>query len=117
MSKKLDDLSPKFKDKVILFLARLVEANIPILIVETFRTIEQHKKNLAAGRSWIKRSKHCDGLAIDVCPYDVYKLRGGDKLQWDGRDPVWQKIGELGEKCGLKWGGRWKVRDMCHFED
>lgn len=124
MSRKLDDLDPKCREKAVEFLARLVENNIQVLIVDTLRTWKEHQKNLATGRSWIKYSKHLPdkktgkSRAIDVCPYEIYRLSGPDKLQWDSEDPVWQKIGVIGESCGLSWGGRWssKKKDWGHFE-
>jgi hypothetical protein len=115
-SRKLDDLVVPFRTKVFEFIARCAEAGIPVMIVETLRSLEEHKRNLALKRSWVAVSKHCSGQAIDVCPYDVYQLSGPDKLKWDGNATVWQIIGVIGEKCGLRWGGRWKVKDMCHFE-
>lgn len=116
-SRRLDDLKESFRCKVFVFLARLVEKGIPVLIINTKRTMEEHNANVANGRSWTTRSKHCDGLAIDICPYDTFKLVGEDKLRWDANDPIWKKIGEIGEQCGLGWGGRWAHRDMGHFEE
>jgi hypothetical protein len=116
MSRRLDDLSADFKPLAMAFLARLTEAGIHVLIVDTLRTPAEHAHNLANGTSWINHSKHLDGDAIDVCPYALYDLTGPDKLQWDATDPIWQKIGRIGESVGLKWGGRWMKRDMGHFE-
>lgn len=118
MSRKLDDLSPRFKPLAIELLARLTEAGIPVMVIDTLRTPEEHAANLAKGVSWTKRSKHLDGDAIDVCPWDVYSLSGPDKLQWDGSHPVWQKIGAVGKTIkGLKWGGDWvSTPDPGHFE-
>ena len=105
-----------------LFLSRnsdrhaLSEAGYPLMIIETLRTPEEHAANLAAGRSWTQHSKHLDGLAIDVAPYATYQLHGGNKLDWHTNDPVWQVLGEIGEKLGLRWGGRWQQKDMGHFE-
>ena len=86
------------------------------MIIDTLRTEEEHKANLLKGVSWIKRSKHMDGLAIDICPYSIWQLNGPDKLQWNANDPIWQKIGEIGESLGLTWGGRWPQKDLGHFE-
>ena len=116
MSRRLDDLDPHFQPLAIELLARCVEANIPILIIDTLRTPEEHAVNLASGVSWVQRSKHLDGLAIDICPYDVYRLAGGNKLQWDSSHSVWARVGAIGEKLGLRWGGRWTKKDMGHFE-
>lgn len=127
----LDLLHPDFRGLAVLFLARCAERRIPLVIVETWRTEEAHQEDVANGRSWVKKSKHQHtitrrfggreiidpaSLAIDVAPYDVYQLHGDDKLKWDANDPVWDKLGELGEHVGMKWGGRWRVKDLCHFQ-
>jgi peptidoglycan LD-endopeptidase CwlK len=121
MSRKLDDLSPKFKPKAIELLARCVEAGIPTMIIDTLRMKEEQAENIRKGVSWTMKSNHLADLdgksnAIDVCPYDVYQVHGPDKLLWDGNDPVWAKIGAIGEALGLTWGGRWAKRDLGHFE-
>ena len=115
MSRRLDDLSPRFRPLAVELLARCVEQGIHVLIVDTLRTPEEHAANLAKGVSWTTHSKHLDGDAIDVCPYETYQLRGADKLAWaDG--PTWQRIGAIGEGLGLRWGGRWTQKDYGHFE-
>lgn len=116
MSRALNDLDPRFQPLAMELLARCVEAQIMVFIVDTLRTKAEHQANLARGVSWTKHSKHLDGLAIDICPYGQYSLNGIDKLQWDGSDPVWQRIGVIGEALGLGWGGRWKQKDLGHFE-
>jgi len=116
MSRKLDDLHHLFRPRAFEFLARLVERRIPVIITDTLRTQAEHEINLAKHVSWIQHSKHLDGLAIDICPLSLYELHGANKLEWDARDPIWNEIGMIGESIGLKWGGRWKQRDMGHFE-
>lgn len=116
MSRRLNDLSDDFRPKAFEFLARLTEAGIHVLIVDTLRTPAEQATNLANGVSWTSHSKHLTGDAIDVAPYEVWMLHGNDKLQWDASDPVWKKIGAIGKSLGLRWGGDWKQRDMGHFE-
>ena len=117
MSRALDDLSPEMRQKAFEFLARCVEAGVVVVIVDTLRTPEEHAKNLANGTSWTKHSKHLDGDAIDVAPLESYLLSGPDKIKWDASDPIWYKLGALGESVGLKWGGRWvRTPDYGHFE-
>lgn len=116
MSRKLNDLAAEFHPKAIELLARLIEAGIHVMIVGTLRTPEEHQQNLLNGTSWVKHSKHLDGLAIDICPFETFQLHGPDKLQWNTEDPVWLQIGLIGEALDLTWGGRWKVKDMGHFE-
>lgn len=57
------------------------------------------------GQSW-----HNYGLAFDVAP-----LRHG-RPHWPNDMRLWSQIGELGERLGLEWGGRWKQRDLPHFQ-
>jgi peptidoglycan LD-endopeptidase CwlK len=117
VSRKLNDLSPAFRPLAIELLARLTEAGIPVMIVDTLRTPAEHMANLAAGTSWTRHSKHLDGNAIDIAPYEAFQLHGPDKLQWNAADPAWQRAGEIGESLGLGWGGRWKkTPDFGHFE-
>lgn len=57
------------------------------------------------------RSNHMSGRAVDFVP-----VKDG-KLWWNAPAEVWNCMGEIGESCGLKWGGRWKdLPDCPHFE-
>jgi len=126
MSRRLDDLSPEFKPLAIEVLARLTERGVPVMIVDTLRTVEEHRANLAKGTSSIALSFHLPrhmrapilyppghpardtSDAMDVCPFLHYDLHGPDKLQWDASDPAWLVVGEVAEALGLEWGGRWR---------
>lgn len=116
MSRKLADLSDRFRPLAIELIARCVEAGIAVMIVDTLRTPEEQAINIANGVSWTKNSRHLTGDAIDLAPYDVYQLHGADKLQWDNKDPAWQVMGKIGEALNLRWGGHWQQKDMGHFE-
>jgi len=116
MSRKLDDLSPRFRPLAMELIARCAEAGIPVFVVDTLRTPEEQALNLAMGVSWTKNSKHLVGLAIDVAPYDQFLLHGPDKLKWSADDPVWSQMGQIGLDLGLRWGGVWKQKDLGHFE-
>lgn len=116
MSRKLDDLSPRFRPLAITLIARIVEAGIAILVLDTRRTPEEQEQMLQRGVSWTRNSRHLTGDAIDLVPYEIYNLHGPDKLQWNAADPGWQVMGKIGESLGLTWGGRWNKRDMGHFE-
>ena len=98
-------------------LAQCVEANIPVMIIDTLRTEAEQQVNIATGVSWTKQSKHLTGDAIDICPYEIYSLApGGDKLAWNAPSVIWDRLGSIGERIGLRWGGRWQQRDYGHFE-
>lgn len=115
-SRKLDDLSPRFRPLACELLARCVEAGIHVMIIDTLRTPQEQEENIVKGVSWTRNSKHLTGDAIDICPFEVWQVHGADKLLWDADDPVWQEIGRIGERLGLVWGGRWRQKDMGHFE-
>lgn len=113
MSKKLDDLDLSFRPKVVEFLARSVEIEIPLKIITTRRTATEQAEKVRAGLSWTMKSKHLEGLAIDIVPIEVL-----DKPNWEPENPVWQELGKLGESLGLKWGivKNGKHLDLGHFE-
>lgn len=116
MSTRLADLHPELRPRVFELLARCIERHIQIEIVDTLRTEEEHAANLLAGTSWIKRSKHLPDAkgyarAIDIAPVVCMALKN-----WAPNHPHWQTLGAIGEEAGLGWGGRWKVRDLGHFE-
>jgi len=111
MSRSLHDLSPRFRPLAVEFLAQLTEAKIPVLITGTGRTAAEQQTYLRTGASTVTHSRHQDGDAIDVVPWEVYTLQpGGDKLSWDMQSPaavrVWTAMGAIGEALGLRWGGR-----------
>src|SRR5712691_19316 len=131
MDRALDSLSSDFEPVIFQVLARLVERQIAVLIVQTSRTADEQQANLINGTSHIRLSKHLPrklrGLkfgvlndekadAIDLCPYVLYELHGPDKLAWSNTEPAWQVIGEIGERLGLRWGGRWGIADLGHLE-
>lgn len=122
MDRSLDSLDSRLKPLAFELLARCVEARLEVIIINTLRTPEEQAQELASGNSWTEHSKHLpqppDGksLALDVCLVAEYNIVGANKLQWAVSDPRWQTLGAIGEKLGLRWGGRWTQKDMGHFE-
>jgi hypothetical protein len=135
--RSLDMLSSDLKPVAVEILARLVERSIHVLIVQTVRTPEEQAQAVATGHSGILHSKHLPrklrGLivgtgddekadAIDLCPFDVWRLAGPDTLAWaEYKSPAiteaWRAIGELGEAHGLRSGLRWSSpHDPGHLE-
>lgn len=88
-----------------------------MVVVDTVRTPEEQRENLAKKVSWTLRSNHlpqpsCNkSHAADIAPYHLMQLKN-----WGPEHPDWELLGELGESFGLLWGGRWKQRDCPHFE-
>ncbi len=114
MITSLEALHPYFRDKVIELIARAKKAGIELAVVETFRTCSKQMEYKSMGRKYTRTgagaSKHQYGLAVDVVP-----LVNGEP-QWHNR-ALWYKVGIIGERLGLRWGGRWRnPYDPGHFE-
>ena len=126
------------KDNAIDLLAYSTEAGIPLMIIFTGRLPEEQAALYAQGRTkpgqivtWTLDSKHvmkstpCPNSgetfkahAIDICPWEEFRLNGPDKLAWSADSQIWAKLGAIGERFNLKWG-IWKNGeriDLGHFE-
>jgi peptidoglycan LD-endopeptidase CwlK len=126
-SRKLTDLHPQMQPMVTRFLANARAAGIDLLVTCTYRSNAEQAALYAIGRTKPGRivtnakpgrSTHNTtlngkpaALAVDVVP-----LRDG-KPVWSASDPVWKRVGEIGEKVGLEWAGRWTTfREFPHFQ-
>lgn len=128
MQPNLSDLSDAIRPKIEAFLSALNARGVLVKWTSILRTHEEQAENILKGVSWTTHSRHlpdADGKsnAIDICPIDRYALssKHGEvcrdyAVNWDASHPVWELLGTIGESCGLKWGGRWKEKDMGHFE-
>ena len=115
---RIQQLQPQMKEKTIEFINRAEsELGIKLRVTSAFRSFEEQEKLYAKGRTlpgkivtWAKpgESYHNLGLAIDVV-----EIKDGKAL-WE--NPNWSKIGELGESMDFTWGGRWKKKDLPHFQ-
>lgn len=102
------------------------QAEIPILVMQGFRTWEQQDQLYAKGRtipplgkqhivSYAKggQSYHNFGLALDVVLLD-----SAGKANWDTEHPSWKRVRDIGKSVGLAWGGDWRtLKDLAHFEN
>lgn len=110
----LRSLHPQFRDKVIELVNLCRAKGIELAIVETFRTRAKQYEYKAMGRKYTRvpggKSKHQYGIAVDVVPIvDSVAV-------WNNKG-LWRAIGLVGERLGLRWGGRWRhLYDPGHFE-
>jgi peptidoglycan L-alanyl-D-glutamate endopeptidase CwlK len=119
-SRSLDELVPPAKERVERFIALCDENGIDLLVTSTYRDHESQNALYAQGRTKVGKvvtnaqggqSYHNWRCAVDVVP-----LING-KPNWDSSDPVWARIGELGEQAGLEWAGRWRTfKELAHFQ-
>lgn len=92
---------------------------IPIIVTQGLRTIAEQDELYSHGRTKpgqiVTNAKggtsfHNYGVAFDICPYI------GGKFLWSNVD-MFKKVGEIGKKIGLEWGGDWVgFVDMPHFQ-
>lgn len=142
---RLSALTPSMRLKAEAFVAKLNALGIPHVVLETRRTLEVQRAYYAQGRQPLievnairkiaglyllseaenerivtktLNSRHLDGEAIDIAPTDA---KG--RPWWNAPAELWLRIGEVGESCGLEWGGRWGQTstrlgwDCPHFQD
>lgn len=88
---------------------------VPFVVYHGHRTDAEQASFIARGVTWVKRSKHQDGLAIDVMALD-------EKGKGTWAEKYYPKIAQAFSACSKKlnipviWGGTWRVRDLVHFE-
>ncbi len=114
MINDLRALHPFFRDRILLLIQLCKKRGIELSVVETYRTPAKQQEYATLGRKYTRsgagKSKHQYGMAVDVVPII------DSVAQWDDK-VLWRKIGLIGERLGLRWGGRWRtLYDPGHFE-
>jgi hypothetical protein len=110
----LQSLHPYFRDKVLELIRICRSRGIEVAIVETYRTKTKQNEYRSMGRRYTRVragfSNHQYGLAVDIVPVI------NSVPQWNNIK-LWKKVGPIGERLGLRWGGRWgRFFDPGHFE-
>lgn len=141
-SRRIEDCHPLLQPKLKQFLDECERAEIDILITCTYRSNAEQADIYASGRTkpgriltYAKPGQSRHNFTVNGKPaslaFDCVPLRGG-KAVWgtggngldsnpsdDATDDLelWQRVGAIGESCGLSWAGRWKrFREFPHFE-
>jgi len=134
--KNTESLNPKFQGLVKDFLKKLDDAKIMYSVLETLRTQSTQDAYYSQGRDSLettnakrkeaglyaitenenkriitktKSSKHIFGMAIDIVPIINKKIPWS--VDTKEKADAWKKLGEIGESCGLEWGGKWTPLD------
>ena len=79
-------------------------------VVQGLRTIEMQKKLVASGASQTMKSKHLDGLAVDLMAY----IDGRGSWELNLYDNIADAMAQASNECGVKvrWGAAWQVDDI-----
>ncbi|RJP59027.1 MAG: M15 family peptidase [Deltaproteobacteria bacterium] len=128
-SRKIEDCVPELQEKYWLFKEKMAEAGVPFMLTCTYRSQEEQNNLYAQGRTkpgqvvtWTKRSRHIDRKAFDIAiltplspPLDKGGKEGGLSPTWDVKVnvnandiPDYIEAGQIGERVGLTWGGRFR---------
>lgn len=78
------------------------------------RTIEQQEKLVAAGKSQTMKSKHLEGLAVDLVAYCDGEVSWELNLYDDVAEAMRSAANEL-DLDGLRWGAAWHIPDICEY--
>lgn len=122
-SRKLEDLLPVVQEKACRLIEECDKRGIELLVHATYRDNEYQDMLYAKGRATpgqiVTNAKGGETFHNYRCAFDIVPIDGRECV-WDnktlGNRILWETIGEIGEGCGLEWGGRWKsIVDMCHF--
>ena len=119
MSRDIKLLHPEVQAIIPKFLDECKKQGLIVKVTDTLRTKEEQDKLYAQGRTeagnivtWVKYpySNHNWGMAFDIC-------RNDGKGAYNDSDSWFKKVGQVGKKLGLEWGGDWKgTPDKPHFE-
>lgn len=110
--KNLQGVHPKLVQCVELALSL---STMDFAVIEGLRTEARQKEMIALGKSWVPRSKHQDGLAVDLMAVPADGSSEWDAPHYDLINAAMQEAsGRLGIR--LTWGGVWKQRDLVHFQ-
>ncbi len=116
-SRSVDDLHPSVAAACHAFLTQCTAAGLDVIITSTYRDAESQAALYAQGRTAkgnivtnapAGRSYHNWRCAFDVVPLRAGKPVWGTQADEDLK--LWQRIGKIGETCGLEWGGSGNLR-------
>lgn len=117
------NMNPRFVDRVRNTQRDLRRENIDMRPTDGFRSFQDQDNLYAQGRTRPGNrvtnarggySFHNYGVAVDQA---MVNAQGQPHWNENGEyGQLWQRYGELGERNGLEWGGRWRFTDNPHLE-
>lgn len=127
--RNVSQLHPELQKKVVKLQKECLKAGTKIKIGECFRTVAEQNALYAKGRtasgSIVTNAKgnsyssmHQWGVAFDFfLDMDVDKDGKTSDDAFNNATKLFNKVGAIGKKLGLEWGGDWKsIKDLPHFQ-
>lgn len=112
--RSLDVLAPKFRAALVATLADVSDGKL----TETLRTAERQSFLYGFGRDYDDGRGIVTNAPTSLTSHHGYGL-GADVVQvvheWSAPLSWFTHLGEVAERHGLKWGGRWRHPDLPHL--
>lgn len=83
-------------------------------VIQGMRTVEQQKELVAKGASQTMKSKHLDGLAVDLMAYINGRGSWELNLYDDLADAMGEAAGIVG--CSIRWGAAWHIDSIANWD-
>lgn len=117
-SRDINELHPKVKAKAQAFLDECKKAGLNVIIYSTYRDHESQNDLYAQGRTKsgkiVTKAKGGDSFHNWRVAFDAAPVTNG-KIDWNN-SKLFERMGAIGKKVGLEWGGDWKFKDMPHLQ-
>jgi peptidoglycan L-alanyl-D-glutamate endopeptidase CwlK len=83
-------------------------------VIQGLRTIEEQRELVAKGASQTMKSKHLDGLAVDLMAY--IGSRGSWELSLYDNIADAMKLAAIEEDVAIRWGAAWQIPDIREWD-
>jgi peptidoglycan L-alanyl-D-glutamate endopeptidase CwlK len=104
-------------DLVKLIRIAIVDSPYDFVVTEGLRSAERQEEMRRTKKSRVKRSKHQDGLAVDIMCYDENGNGTWEHKYYNAVAAHIKKIAEVNEIAEIEWGGDWqRFVDAVHFQ-
>ena len=89
-------------------------SNVDFGVIQGLRTIEEQRELVAKGASQTMKSKHLDGLAVDLMAYVGSRGSWEMSLYDDIADAF--KLAAIEEGVSIRWGAAWQIDDIREWD-
>jgi len=89
-------------------------SNVDFGVIQGLRTIEEQRELVAKGASQTMKSKHIDGLAVDLMAY--VGSRGSWELSLYDNIADAMKLAAIEEDVAIRWGAAWQIPDIREWD-
>jgi peptidoglycan L-alanyl-D-glutamate endopeptidase CwlK len=83
-------------------------------VIQGLRTVEEQRQLVAKGASQTMKSKHLEGLAVDVMAY--VGSRGSWEMSLYDNIADAFKLAAIEEDVAIRWGAAWQIPDIREWD-